>query len=90
MLTKSLDWKYEGERRCIFSINEKDSRISDGKITENEIEKDAKFFEMNPPKTIYIGCNATPEFETEMRKLSKGVPIKKMKRKDGRYGLVAE
>ena len=90
LLTKSKDWEYEGERRCVFS---KKGRGKIPGIYEDWIEKDKEikgsFFRMPEYKAIYVGCNASEDFISELSKYSKQPP-KRMKKLAEEYGLVAE
>ena len=86
LLTKSLDWEYEGEIRCVYSAKKLDPKIR--KVVRNRKKK--LLLKMPNFKAIYIGCSASAAFEKAIKRISNGVPIYRMKKKDGEYGLVPE
>ena len=84
LLTKSEDWQYEGEVRCVYSSKRRDSKITEGKDADGN---PALFLTMPKIKAIYIGCNATNEFKNKVKAISKDIPIIEMRIKEGEYGL---
>lgn len=88
LLTKSADWEYEKEVRCIYS-----KKKLNPKITEIFDEKDNKtklLLSMPPIKNIYIGCKAEKKFIVDIKRISGDIPIIKMKMKDNEYGVEPE
>ena len=87
LLTKSSDWIYEDEIRCIYSSTKRDNKIYDA-----EDEKGAKIILLKMPliKTIYIGCNATEGFIKKIKNISRDIPVKRMKALDDKYQLIVE
>ena len=84
LLTKSLDWKYEGEIRCVYSAKKLDPKIKRiGKKRKRKL-----VLEMPEARAIYVGCNATNAFVNRIKKISGDTPVYKMEKKDGEYGLV--
>ena len=87
LLTKSDEWIYEKEVRCIFSKNKPDPRI------KKEVDKKGKetfLLKMPKPIAIYIGCNATKKFIGTIKKLKGDIPLFVMKPNDNEYSLIAE
>ena len=85
LLTKSIDWEYEGEVRCVYSAKKLDPKIKRiGKKWNKKL-----VLEMPPAKAIYIGCAASSAFVQKIKKISGEAPVYKMEKKDGEYGLVA-
>ena len=41
-------------------------------------------------KAVYIGCKATEEFISDIKKAHKGIPLFRMIRKNGEYELTYE
>lgn len=71
LLTKSNDWKYEKEARCVFSKSE---------INERIFTKDDKILlRMPKPTKIYLGCKAPESFVDELKGYSGEIPIDYMK-----------
>ena len=71
LLSKSKDWKYEKEVRCVFSKNETNERI---------FTKDDKILlKMPNPTKIYLGCKAPESFVDELKKYAGDIPIEYMK-----------
>ena len=86
ILTKSFDWQYEKERRCIFSNKKRDSRIK-------AITKDGKkliLLDMPPIKNIYLGCNASKRFINKIRRIKRDAQLYKMSTLEDKYGLIAK
>ncbi|MBQ6730788.1 MAG: DUF2971 domain-containing protein [Bacilli bacterium] len=85
LLTKSEDWIYEGEIRCVYSIKKLDPKIKKvGKKWKKKL-----LLEMPPIKAVYVGCNATDAFTNKIKRMT-DAPTYKMKKKDGEYGLTPE
>ena len=83
ILTKADMWRYEHEIRCVFSNNNRDKRIFDG--------KDGKMLLKMPKiRRIIVGCNADDEFIDEIKELPDIGPIYKMKMIDGQYKIVED
>ena len=77
LLTKSKDWKYEKEVRCVFSKSETNERI---------FNKDDKILlRMPKPTNIYLGCKASEHFADQIKELAKDVPIEYMKLSIDKY-----
>ena len=77
LLTKSNDWKYEKEVRCVFSKNESDERI---------FTKDDKILlRMPKPTKIYLGCKVTESYANEIKKYSGDIPVEYMKISVSKY-----
>lgn len=77
LLTKSIDWKYEKEVRCVFSKSETNERI---------FNKDDKILlRMPKPTKIYLGCKASGPFADQINELAKDVPIEYMKLSIDKY-----
>lgn len=71
LLTKSKDWKYEKEVRCVFSKSESNERI---------FNKDDKILlRMPKPTKIYLGCKATESYADEIKKYSGDITVEYMK-----------
>lgn len=82
LLTKSTDWKYEKEYRCILSKDEaNDRRWSDGKYN---------LFRMPKPTKVYLGCKATRVFEKKIKEFLGDVPLVRMKMSADEYGVENE
>ena len=77
LLTKSKDWKYEQEVRCIFSKNETNEQIFN--------EEDKILLRMPKPTKIYLGCKASESCTDEIKKYSDGIPVECMKISVSRY-----
>ena len=77
LLTKSRDWKYEKEVRCVFSKNEANERIF--------IEDDKILLKMPTPTKIYLGCKVSESFADEIKKYSNNIPIEYMKISVSKY-----
>ena len=67
-LTKSIDWKYEEEVRCVVIKPSK----SDNYVVENDIP----YYKMPKPTKIYIGCRAKGKEMNELIKIAKKKRIK--------------
>lgn len=77
LLTKSNDWKYEKEVRCVFSKNESNERI---------FTKDDKILlRMPKPTKIYLGCKAPESFANEIKKYADDITIEYMKMSASKY-----
>ena len=87
LLTKSLDWEYEGEIRCVYSLNKRDPKIYEGLNDKGET---ILLLKMPKIKAIYIGCKMDNNSEKTIRECSGDIPIYKMKKKNGEYGLEPE
>ena len=77
LLTKSKDWKYEKEVRCIFSKNETNERIFN--------EEDKILLRMPKPTKIYLGCKASESYTDEIKKYSDDIPVECMKISVNKY-----
>ena len=87
LLTKSNDWKYEGEVRCVYPNNKPNAKIHPGLDDDgNEI----KLLDMPQIKKIYIGCKADKDFELEIKNLAGGIPVVRMKMADSEYKVFPE
>ena len=81
-ITKSLDWEYEREVRCVFSKNDHEKH-------NIELIDDNKFlFHMDNPSSIYIGCRC--DNSDELDKLinlasEKCIRIIRMRPSDNRF-----
>lgn len=82
-LTKSKEWQYEEEVRCIFT-----------KENENIFQKDNRtLLKMETPITaIYIGCKACEKDIKAITEIanSNGIKVKKMKQNDHYYKVEVE
>lgn len=87
LLTKSDDWIYEGEVRCVYSINKRDSKIYEGMDDKG---KTILLLKMPLIKRIYLGCRMSGSSEKTIRECCGDIPIVKMKKKRGEYGLEPE
>lgn len=87
LLTKSLDWIYEGEVRCVYSINKRDPKIYE---STNDKGETILLLKMPKIKRIYLGCKSSSSFEKTIREYSGDIPLFKMKKKEEEYGLVPE
>ena len=87
LLTKSLDWIYEGEIRCVYSINKRDSKIYEA---TNDKGETILLLKMPKIKRIYLGCKSSSSFEKTIRECSGDIPLFKMKKKEKEYGLTAD
>ena len=88
LLTKSIDWKYEQEIRCIYSKKKRNPKITE-MLDEND-EKTKLFLSMPTIKNIYIGCKAEKEFIQKIKRISGDIPVIRMKMKDDEYGVEPE
>lgn len=84
LLTKSIEWIYENEVRCIFSKNKKTPGIN--KVFDKK-GNELFLLCMPKPKAIYVGCNATKKFIGTIKKLKKDAPVFKAEIKDGEYSI---
>ena len=87
LLTKSLDWHYEDEVRCVYSFKKRDPKIYKSLDDEG---KTVLLLKMPKIKRIFLGCNANKETEKEIRECSGDIPIIKMKKKKDEYGVEPE
>lgn len=87
LLTKSLDWIYEGEVRCVYSVNKRDPKIYE---STNDKGETILLLKMPKIKRIYLGCKSSSSFEKTIREYSGDIPLFKMKKKEEEYGLVPE
>ena len=87
LLTKSLDWRYEEEIRCIYSAKKRDPRIYE--FLDKE-KKTILLLKMPRIKKIYLGCNADEEFVYNIKEVSGDIPVIKMKMKENDYGVEPE
>ncbi len=87
LLIKSRQWSYEGEIRCAYSKNKRDSKIYDSTDKEGN-----NLFLLRMPaiKSIYIGCSATDEFKEKVKKLCPQTPIYKMEKMKNQYGITSK
>ena len=44
--------------------------------------------EMPEARAVYVGCNATDAFVRKIKNVSGIIPVYKMEKKDGEYGLI--
>ena len=82
---KTIEWKYEKEFRCVFSLTKHDSRINEHKYQEKKI------WLLDMPKNIkaiYVGYNSSDDFVNEIRKHAGNIPIMKMNNCDGENKLL--
>jgi Protein of unknown function (DUF2971) len=82
LLTKSKDWEYEAEVRCIFTQK-----------NEKVIEKSGKYFyRMKKINSIILGCRVNSEDEKYFRQiaLDNNISIYKMRLDDSSYKLIKE
>ena len=86
-MTKSIDWKYEGEIRCVYSAKKRDKKIYETLDDNGNI---VILLKMPKIKKVYIGCNAADDFILDIKGLEKDIPIVKMKMKDDEYGVEPE
>lgn len=86
LLTKSIDWKYEGEIRCIFSKKKQNPKIYE------KTEKGKKLLLLKMPKiqAVYVGCKATKGFVNKILKQCSEIPVYKMQKAKDKYGVVVE
>lgn len=85
LLTKSSDWLYENEVRCIFSIDQADGRIvkdPSGRL----------LLKMPPIRRVYIGCRADKDFKDEIMEEAqkKNIPVTVFKQSKERYEILEE
>lgn len=80
LLTKSRDWEYEKEVRCIFPLNDK--KI----VTRNN----QHFYKLKTLKSIILGCRFSNESKEEMMVLAEKnkVPIYQIAISKDSFGLV--
>ena len=67
-ITKSSDWKYEDEVRCLITSNSKSDKL--------DINGDRYYYKMAKPTKIYIGCRAKGKELNDLVKLTKKRNIK--------------
>ena len=79
LFTKSKEWEYEKEVRCVFSSKEMNPDISPF--------GDFKLLKMPCPKRIILGCEASDDFIKDVKKLSGDIPVEKLIKPDGEYSL---
>ena len=82
--TKSEDWSYEEEVRCLYSKTKLDDKVHfDGK---------RYILEMDYPTAIYIGCNARGEDLDHLIRLAnnRDIPVYFMKRDSKSYDIVID
>lgn len=87
LLTKSPEWIYEGEIRCVYSIKKRDPKIHEA-LDDNG--KTILLLDMPPIKRIYLGCKMNRSSEKLVKDCSGDIPIIKMKKKYGEYALEPE
>lgn len=87
LLTKSKDWEYEGEVRCVYSSKNRDSKIKD---SFNKNGEPIILLDMPRIKKIYLGCKAEKSFVSKIKSISGDIPIYKMKLCKNKYGLTVE
>lgn len=87
LLTKSPDWIYEDEIRCVYSFNKRDPKIYEGLNDKGET---ILLLKMPPIKRIYLGCKMDSSSEKILRECCGDIPIIKMKKKKDEYGLEPE
>ena len=80
LLTKSEEWAYEEEVRCVFSNKHRDERIFS--------YYKRLLLKMPPIKRIIVGCKADRDFIKDIKEVSGSIPISQMKIVDGEYKLV--
>lgn len=88
LLTKSIDWKYENEVRCIYSKKKLNPKITE--IVDKEDKKTKLLLAMPPIKKIYIGCRAEKKFILDVKRICGDIPVIRMKMKDDEYGVEPE
>jgi hypothetical protein len=80
-LTKSLDWKYEKEVRCLASQKE----------TNKGICKNGDFWLFSMPEitAVYLGCKMAESTSKEIIKLAKSlnIPVFRIQESNEKYGL---
>lgn len=76
-LVKSKDWKYEEEYRSIYSKNEINEKITS---LDN-----MHFINAGNIKAVYLGCKVSVEDEKLVRKMTKDIPVYRMKESDKEY-----
>lgn len=84
IFTKSIDWEYEGEIRCVFSKMVEDERIY--KIIDDDGEEKT-LLKMPKIKRIYLGCNAKEDFIKTISDIAGDIPVVKMKKCEDKYGV---
>lgn len=84
LLTKSIDWQYEGETRCVYSAKKRDPKIYD--YTDKD-GKTSTLLTMPKIKKIYLGCKADDDFIKDIKNMSKDIPVIRMKMKENEYGV---
>ena len=85
-LNKYIDWQYEDEIRCAYSINIPNSRIHEVIINKNE-----KALALDMPakiQAVYLGYNATDEFIDKVKKSCGKIPLFKMEKGKQKYLLI--
>ncbi len=80
LFTKSKDWKYEKEVRCVFSADD---------VNENiwHDEKGRKLYKMPKPRRILLGCKSTKAFETKIKTVCGDIPFEKLEMEEGKYSI---
>lgn len=85
-LNKYIDWQYEDEIRCAYSINASNPRIHD------DINKEGKPITVldmpNKIDAIYLGYNATDEFIDKVKKSCGKIPLFKMEKGKQKFLLI--
>ena len=87
IFNKAQCWEYEKEIRCVFPKKNSDPRIYE------IVDKDGKkwtLLKMPKIKNIYLGCNADNDFVNKVKDIANNIPIIKMRKKAGEYGVVAD
>lgn len=80
-LTKSFEWKYEDEIRCVFSKTSKDEGIY--YVPKPSRPEGIQYLYRMPTKItkVFLGCKISSEREQNITRLAKeyGIPVVKMK-----------
>ena len=90
LFAKSLEWIYEKEVRCIYSLKKLNPSIY--KKYKNIDGKKQRLLLLKMPKIkkIYLGCNMDKSSEKDIRECSGDIPVIRMKKKKDEYGLEFE
>lgn len=82
--TKSKDWSYEKEVRCIFSSENDRDKIA--------FEGSNYFCPMSTPTRVFLGCRSTEHDFASLHKIlvSKGIPFSRVRESKTEYRLVVD
>lgn len=84
LLTKSDEWVYEGEVRCVYSNKKRNPAIYE---TKDESGDNLILLRMIKINAIFLGCNAEQPFIEDVKKIRGSIPLKIMKMSDDEYKI---